>query len=255
MTKAKLYNDGRVLWTPPGIYKSYCPIDVEFFPFDEQNCHMKFGVWTSDGNVVNLVSYINPGVADNKIIDPGINTEMYASNIEWDLLKTVAKRSTKYYPCCPEPYPTIMFNITIRRKTLFYTVNLIIPVVAISFLTVLSFYLPADSGEKITLCVSILLSLSMFLLLLSDLMPPTSLVVPLLGKYLLFTLVMVCVSIILTVLVLNISNRSPTTHTMSPFVRKWFLEKLPKLLLMQRPKKDEPEKEVKKPEPIKVCGA
>lgn len=36
-----------------------------------------------------------------------------------------------------------------RRKTLFYTVNLIIPLVGITFLTVLVFYLPSDSGEKV----------------------------------------------------------------------------------------------------------
>ena len=40
--------------------------------------------------------------------------------------------------------------MTLRRKTLFYTVNLIIPCVGISFLTVLVFYLPSDSGEKVT---------------------------------------------------------------------------------------------------------
>lgn len=37
-----------------------------------------------------------------------------------------------------------------RRKTLFYTVNLIIPCMGISFLTILVFYLPSDSGEKVT---------------------------------------------------------------------------------------------------------
>jgi hypothetical protein len=44
-----------------------------------------------------------------------------------------------------------------RRKTLFYTVNLIIPCMGISFLTVLTFYLPSDSGEKVKLFVSIIL--------------------------------------------------------------------------------------------------
>ena len=58
-------------------------------------------------------------------------------------------RNEKFYTCCDEPYLDITFNITMRRKTLFYTVNIIIPCMGISFLTVLTFYLPSDSGEKV----------------------------------------------------------------------------------------------------------
>ena len=60
-----------------------------------------------------------------------------------------AVRNVKFYTCCEEPYLDITFNITMRRKTLFYTVNLIIPCMGISFLTILVFYLPSDSGEKV----------------------------------------------------------------------------------------------------------
>lgn len=46
-------------------------------------------------------------------------------------------------------FTDITFNIKMRRKTLFYTVNLIIPCVGLTFMTVLVFYLPSDSGEKV----------------------------------------------------------------------------------------------------------
>lgn len=36
MTKAILHHSGKVIWKPPAIYKSFCEIDVEYFPFDEQ---------------------------------------------------------------------------------------------------------------------------------------------------------------------------------------------------------------------------
>jgi len=52
-----LHYSGRVEWKPPAIYKSSCEIDVEFFPFDEQTCVMKFGSWTYDGYQV-LITYL-----------------------------------------------------------------------------------------------------------------------------------------------------------------------------------------------------
>lgn len=66
------------------------------------------------------------------------------------LFSSVCYRNEKFYTCCDEPYLDITFNITMRRKTLFYTVNLIIPCMGISFLTILVFYLPSDSGEKVS---------------------------------------------------------------------------------------------------------
>lgn len=49
MTKATLTYTGEVNWKPPAIYKSSCEINVEYFPFDEQTCFMKFGSWTYNG--------------------------------------------------------------------------------------------------------------------------------------------------------------------------------------------------------------
>lgn len=53
-TKATLFHDGLVEWKPPAIYHSSCEMDVEYFPFDEQTCVMKFGSWTYDGFQVGI---------------------------------------------------------------------------------------------------------------------------------------------------------------------------------------------------------
>lgn len=169
------------------------------------------------------------------LVPLGIDMSEFYKSVEWDILLVPAKYNEEYYDCCVEPYPDITFNITMRRKTLFYTVNLIIPCVGISFLTVLVFYLPSDSGEKVTLCISILVSLTVFFLLLAEIIPPTSLAVPLLGKYLLFTMILVTLSISVTVGVLNVHFRSPSTHQMSPWVKRVFIHTMPRLLLMRRP--------------------
>ncbi|KAK9717488.1 Neurotransmitter-gated ion-channel ligand binding domain [Popillia japonica] len=232
MTKATLNFNGEVMWKPPSIYKSSCEINVQYFPFDEQSCLMKFGSWTYNGLQVDL-KHIEQNEGSN-IVKTGIDLSEFYLSVEWDILAVPATRNEEYYPCCTEPYSDITFKITMRRKTLFYTVNLIIPCVGITFLTVLVFYLPSDSGEKVTLCVSILLSLTVFFLLLAEIIPPTSLAVPLLGKYLLFTMILVTSSIWVTVCVLNVHFRSPSTHKMSPWVRKIFLQFMPRLLIMRR---------------------
>ncbi len=51
-TKVLLEHTGMITWTPPAIFKSYCEIVVLHFPFDLQNCSMKIGTWTYDGNLV-----------------------------------------------------------------------------------------------------------------------------------------------------------------------------------------------------------
>ena len=43
---------------------------------------------------------------------------------------------------------------------------------------------------QVSLSISILLSLTVFFLLLAEIIPPTSLVVPLLGKFVLFTMIL-----------------------------------------------------------------
>ena len=53
----------------------------------------------------------------------------------------------------------------------------------LSVLTLTGFCLPPDSGEKITLGLTVLLAFSVFMLLIAENMPPTSEYVPLIGQY------------------------------------------------------------------------
>ena len=175
--------------------QSSCTIDVTYFPFDQQTCIMKFGSWTFTGDQVSLTLYNNKDYVD---------LSDYWKSGTWDIIEVPAYLNVHNASSPNMPTETdITFYITIRRKTLFYTVNLILPTVLISFLCVLVFYLPAEAGEKVTLGISILLSLVVFLLLVSKILPPTSLVLPLIAKYLLFTFIMNTVSILVTVVIIN----------------------------------------------------
>jgi len=162
-TNVVVTNEGGCTYIPPGIFKSTCKIDITWFPFDDQDCQMKFGSWTYDGFKLDL-----------KLKDEKGDLGTYVDNGEWHLLDVPATRNEVFYECCPAPYLDITFIIKIRRRTLYYFFNLIVPCVLIASMAVLGFTLPPDSGEKLSLGVTILLSLTVFLNMVAETMPVTS---------------------------------------------------------------------------------
>ncbi|XP_056334789.1 neuronal acetylcholine receptor subunit beta-4 [Danio aesculapii] len=221
-TNAIVLFNGSIAWLPPAIYKSACKIEVKHFPFDQQNCTLKFRSWTYDHTEIDLLLKSEAASMDD-----------FTPSGEWDILALPGRRTVSPLDAT---YVDLTYDFIIKRKPLFYTINLIIPCVLITSLAILVFYLPSDCGEKMTLCISVLLALTVFLLLISKIVPPTSLDVPLIGKYLMFTMVLVTFSIITSVCVLNVHHRSPSTHSMPAWVKIVFLVRLPALLFMQRPR-------------------
>lgn len=222
-SNAVISNNGEVAWLPPAIYKSACKIEVRDFPFDQQNCTLKFRSWTYDHTEIDLI-----------LLSDFASRDDFKPSGEWDIISLPGRKNEDPNDVT---YLDITYDFIIRRKPLFYTINLIIPCVLITSLAILVFYLPSDCGEKMTLCISVLLALTVFLLLISKIVPPTSLAVPLIGKYLMFSMVLVTFSIVTSVCVLNVHHRSPSTHTMPKWVKYYFLARLPGFLFMRRPGK------------------
>jgi hypothetical protein len=48
-TNVVVKSDGTCTYIPPGIFKSSCKVDITWFPFDDQDCAIKFGSWTYNG--------------------------------------------------------------------------------------------------------------------------------------------------------------------------------------------------------------
>lgn len=130
------------MWIPPSIFKSTCPIDITHFPFDIQNCTLKFGSWTYDGWKLDLIFY--NGIEE-------VDQSDYIKSNEWRLLEAPAIKHTKYYPCCSEPYPDLTFIIRVKRIAAFYNYILILPCVLLSSLTLVIFWLPPESPAKMIL--------------------------------------------------------------------------------------------------------
>lgn len=244
-TNVVVKNNGTCLYVPPGIFKSTCKIDITWFPFDDQRCEMKFGSWTYDGSQLDLQ------LQD----ESGGDISSFITNGEWHLLGVPGKRNEIYYNCCPEPYIDITFVVIIRRRTLYYFFNLIVPCVLIASMAVLGFTLPPDSGEKLSLGVTILLSLTVFLNMVAETMPATSDAVPLLGTYFNCIMFMVASSVVSTILILNYHHRNADSHEMGQWIRLIFLFWLPRILGMSRPISEEDKEVQKSQKPSPVTGA
>ncbi|KAL8562671.1 hypothetical protein ACOMHN_011242 [Nucella lapillus] len=203
---ANVHNDGHIFWSPIVKFHSTCEIDITFFPFDDQVCHLKLGSWAYDGFQVNIVQRSS-----------GIDLSNYVRNGEWVLLKVESFRKVVIYPCCPEPFPDVRIILYLRRRIQYYLINVIGPCVMLSTLTLLVFWLTPESGEKINLGLTVILAYSVFMLLVAENMPSTSIAVPVIGIYLTSVMGMTSMSVFMAVVVSNISNiQGYSTKPMHP---------------------------------------
>ncbi|XP_014292243.2 neuronal acetylcholine receptor subunit alpha-7 [Halyomorpha halys] len=216
-----LRSSGEVVWLSHGIYKSSCHIDVQYFPFDIQNCHMKWASWTYDGYQLELVQQGEDGDISN-----------YQPNGEFDLLSFTPVHHIQYYSCCSEPYPDITYILQLRRRPMFYVFNLILPCILINCIALLVFYVPSESGEKVTLGISALLSMTVFLMTIRETLPPTE-KTPLISLYYGVSICLVTFASGLSVVTLNVYHRGVRGTKVPPFIKTVVLEKLATILFLQ----------------------
>ncbi|KAJ8300318.1 hypothetical protein KUTeg_021837 [Tegillarca granosa] len=117
----------------------------------------------------------------------------------------------------------LRFMLKFRRRPLFQFLNSLLPVTMLSVLTSLIFKLPAESGEKIGFCLTVLLAFAVYVTIVSDHIPTTSLTV-----YLIVILAFGIVSVFVTIFVLychNVNGEEPipnwlqklANHVLIPF--------------------------------------
>ncbi|XP_013380777.1 neuronal acetylcholine receptor subunit alpha-9 isoform X1 [Lingula anatina] len=209
---ATVTSEGLVSWRTPIILKSSCLMDINYFPYDTQRCPIKFGSWHFNGYQLDLRNMSEMG-----------DMKSFVTNGEWRLAKVPVMRTVKYYSCCPEPYPDVTFYLIVCRKPLFYIFNLVLPCIVVLAMAAISFYLPVESGEKVSFGVTAVLALMVFLQLVSDLTPTQSEVVPVLSVYLVTVLVLLCISTITSIMVTNIHFRGERGQSVPYWMQKVFL--------------------------------
>ncbi|PNI36954.1 CHRNB1 isoform 4 [Pan troglodytes] len=139
-------SDGSVRWQPPGIYRSSCSIQVTYFPFDWQNCTMVFSSYSYDSSEVSLQTGLGPDRQGHQEIH--IHEGTFIENGQWEIIHKPSRLIQP--PGDPRggregQRQKVIFYLIIRRKPLFYLVNVIAPCILITLLAIFVFYLPPDA--------------------------------------------------------------------------------------------------------------
>eukprot|EP00794_Sanderia_malayensis_P015760 gene15760-17349_t len=222
--KVRMDHSGKMSWLNPVVFKSICEIDVSYFPFDDQKCKLKFGSWAHDASRIQMNSPSTTSSANS----------YYVENGEWHLLSITTKENIKNYQCCKNPFADVTVTMKIRRQAINYTLTLILPCALLSSLVVLGFILPPESGERIGLSITVLLAVTVFQQLTSQIMPPYDF--PYLAQYYMATIMETGLSLVVTTLILNFYHRS--YRQMPWLLRKIILDGLGPILFCRQTKQE-----------------
>ncbi|XP_033633008.1 neuronal acetylcholine receptor subunit alpha-10-like [Asterias rubens] len=201
----KIFSNGGIMWAAPVNFKGYCLLDVRYFPFDHQHCDMKFGPWQHNGKEI--------------IMEGHGSQSVFMSNGEWDMTGISTVDNLVYYPDDPGvPFTDTTFTIKFSRRSEFYVFNLMMPSCLICLMAALAFLLPPTSQGKVNLGVTFLLSMTVFLMIVAESIPPTN-QVPVIGQYFAATMLLVSLSLVLNVIVVAIFTHALTGQPVPRYIR------------------------------------
>lgn len=153
-----IFYNGTVYLSSGGVLAAKCTVDISKFPFDSQTCTLQFTDWNTYASDVMLYTDTS---------DP-FSLDFYTHHSDWGL----QSHSAETYVWNNISVYEIKF--TINRHPLYYSIIVICPTTLFVALNPLVFLLPVESGERVGLSMTVLLSYTIFLTLVSDAIPASS---------------------------------------------------------------------------------
>ncbi|XP_061189916.1 neuronal acetylcholine receptor subunit alpha-6-like [Saccostrea echinata] len=182
--------EGSVLWLPFHVFESRCSMDITHFPFDTQKCDIKFITWSHFADQIEITKSTK-----------GIQFYEYETNGVWDIVDTSSEIKKEMSES------EVTFTVRLRRKSQYYILNIILPIVFLGYLNMLVFVIPVDAGEKMSFCVTVFLAFAVFLTIISTLLPTTSDHTPILAMYLIVQLIYGVIALIISAFQLRLHHR------------------------------------------------
>lgn len=109
-----------------------------------------------------------------------------------------------------QEFSEVVVSFFIGRRPLFFVLFSIVPCMIIGLLILVSFFIPAEDGGRISFCATILLAVSVYLLVVTEQLPEQSVTLPLIGVY--YTVIMFEIGLALAATVLVLKAHHATSE-------------------------------------------
>ena len=188
--------DGNVTWYVAIRRTLTCAVHVEKFPFDTQTCSVEVVQWATG------ISEINMTVALQTLA-----SALYSSIHEWEVTGQSANRTILIYPYLKQVF--VAFQYSLKRKPLIFIITSALPLILLSMLKLFVFFLPTESGEKISFSVSVTVAYAVLMTMATNELPESPDTVSIFGLYtdiMFFINVMV---IVFCVIVIKLYYKNP----------------------------------------------
>ena len=161
---ATINHEGWVVWSTAGRISTLCPLDMSFFPFDEQACEFAMGSWAS------LASEVEYSVSESEVDNVTFYTENREFSIVGSSVQTFIYEEREFGEDVQRS--EALFSVLLSRRPVTYILTIFCPCIVISLLGPFTFLLPPDASDRVGLSVTLLLAFTVYLLVLADSMPP-----------------------------------------------------------------------------------
>ena len=131
-----------------------CSVDILLFPFDSQECKVQLMAEDFDGHVT------------FKTLSDGVDLRYTETNSECEIIAISARIFTNQ-----QGLEQFTNKLALKRHSKFIFLNLVVPIILLSFVNVLVFCIPVTSVERASLTFTIFLTFVVFMTMIAIMLP------------------------------------------------------------------------------------
>ncbi|KAF0025649.1 hypothetical protein F2P81_022530 [Scophthalmus maximus] len=176
-----------------------CRMHVHKFPFDTQSCNISFKSFIHSVEEMKVFCSTSSKEVTKE------SRELMRTQYEW-LFQNMTVTS-KIVNTFGFDQDLIIFTIYMKRRSILYIVNFLLPILFFLCLDLASFLISDGGGEKLSFKVTVLLAITVLQLILNDILPSSSNRIPLIAVYCIGVFTLMLLSLLETILVMYLIRR------------------------------------------------